>query len=119
MVRGIAQPPAKGNLEYEDRNMNKQAFCSWEKDIQEGCYLVAHLWVPVEQRGQGLGRKLLREAIAEMKADGEYDVIKLSADSNSEDPENPIDAFELVAFYESEGFDIEYAGEVVVMAMSI
>lgn len=99
--------------------MNKQAFCSWEKDAEEGCYIIAHLWVPAEQRGQGLGRKLLREAIEEMKADGEYALIKLSADSNSEDPENPIDAFDLVEFYESEGFDIEYAGEIVVMAMSI
>ena len=99
--------------------MKKQAFCSWEKDSEEGCYIIAHLWVPVEQRGQGLGRKLLREAVEEMKADGEYNVIKLSADSDSEDPENPIDAFDLVELYESEGFDIEYAGEVVVMAMSI
>lgn len=99
--------------------MNNQAFISWEFDKEENAYIIAHLWVPVEERGNGLGRKLLREAIEEMKTEGKAKEIKLSADSDSEDPENPIDIADLVEFYESEGFSIDYAGEVVIMSQSI
>ena len=56
--------------------MNKQAFCSWEKTQKKVATSSRTYGVPVEQRGQGLGRKLLRETIEEMKADGEYDLIK-------------------------------------------
>lgn len=99
--------------------MENQAYISWEAYEEEKCYLIAHLYVPVDERGQGKGRRMLRDAIEEMKADGQYSVIRLSADSESEDPENPIELADLVEFYESEGFDVEYAGDVVIMAMDI
>ena len=99
--------------------MTKQAYITWSKYEEEDCFLIEGLWVPVEERGQGKGRKLLQDAIAEMRADGTYGLIKLSADSDSMDPENPIDAADLVEFYESEGFDLTYAGEIIVMEMSI
>lgn len=99
--------------------MSKQAYISWYFNTDEGCYVIAHLWVPVEERGQGKARKMLQEAIEEIKAEGKASQIKLSADSESEDRENPIELADLVAFYESEGFDIEYAGDVVIMAMEI
>ena len=97
----------------------EKAYCSWEELEEENAYLIAHLFVPVEMRGKGLGRKLLQEAIEEMRADGKYKEIKLSADSSNEDPENPIELADLVEFYESEGFDLEYAGAIVTMSMSI
>lgn len=100
-------------------NMSNQAFISWEKYEEENCYLIAHLFVPVEERGQGKGRNMLQEAIEEMSKEGAYNEINLSADSDSEDPENPIDLADLVQFYESEGFEVEFAGDVVVMSMSI
>ena len=99
--------------------MNREAFISWEYNEDEDCYLIAHLWVPADQRGKGIGRNLLREAIDEMRQEGRASVIKLAADSESEDPENPIDLADLVEFYESEGFGIEYAGEIVAMSMDI
>ena len=96
-----------------------EAFISWGFDEAEDCYLIAHMWVPVAERGKGKGRAMLREALADMRAEGKAKVVKLSADSSSEDPSDPIDLHALVAFYESEGFDIEYAGEVVIMAQSL
>lgn len=99
--------------------MSKQAYISWDAYEEENCYLIAHLWVPAAERGQGKGRQLLQQAIEEMRQEGKFSLIKLSADSESEDPENAIDLADLVEFYESEGFDIEEAGEVVVMSMSI
>lgn len=99
--------------------MEKQAFCSWDYDAQEDAYIIAHLFVPAAQRGNGLGRKLLQEAIEDMRKEGKSSVIKLSADSESEDPQNPIELADLVEFYESEGFYVEYAGEVVIMVMEI
>ena len=85
----------------------------------EDCYLIAHLWVAPEERRQGKGRAMVRDAIKEMKAERKHDTIKLSADSSLEDPDDPIDLADLVDFYESEGFELEYAGDVVIMSMSI
>ena len=99
--------------------MGKQAYISWESYQEEDCYLISFLWVPVEERGKGKGRQLLQDAISEMKSEGKHSLIKLSADSDSMDPENPIEAADLVEFYESEGFDLEYTGEIIVMSMSI
>jgi len=99
--------------------MSKQAYISWEYCQEEDSYLISYLWVPADQRGKGLGRKLLQEAIEEMQAEKKADLIKLSADSESMDPEDPIELVDLVDFYESEGFDLEYAGEIVVMSMAI
>lgn len=97
----------------------KQSYIAWESYEEEDCYLIANLWVRLEERGQGKGRKLLQDAIEEMKAEGKHSLIKLSADSDNMDPENPIDLSDLVEFYESEGFELEYAGEVVIMQMEI
>lgn len=99
--------------------MENQAYISWEGYEEENCYIIAHLFVPVAERGQGKGRELLRGAIEDMRLEGKFDTVKLSADSESEDPENPIDLAGLVEFYESEGFDIEEAGSVVIMSMDI
>jgi GNAT superfamily N-acetyltransferase len=97
----------------------KEAYISWSHDEDEGAYIIAHLYVPVEERGQGKARAMLRDAIAQMRDEGKANVIKLSADSKSEDPDDPIDDFALVEFYESEGFEVEYAGDVIVMAQEI
>ncbi len=99
--------------------MGSQASISWESYEEENCYLISHLWVPVAERGQGKARKMLQDAIEEMKAEGKHGEIKLSADSESEDPQDSIDLADLVDFYESEGFSIELACEVVIMRMSI
>lgn len=99
--------------------MASEAFISWEYNEDEDCYLISHLWVPADQRGKGIGRNLLREATDDMRQEGRASVIKLAADSESEDPENPIELADLVEFYESGGFEIEYAGEIVAMSMDI
>ena len=97
--------------------MNNKAHINWEAYSEENCYLISSLFVPVEQRGQGMARKLLREALAEMKALGEFKSVKLNACSSDVDPKNPIDDADLVEFYESEGFDVVYAGEIVAMEL--
>lgn len=97
--------------------MTKEAFISWEPLPEEDAYLIAHFWVPVSERGQGKGRKLLQEAIAEMKEEGKFDRVVLNADSENEDPKNPIELADLVDFYESEGFVVTYAGEIVAMEL--
>lgn len=97
----------------------KKSYIAWESLEEENCYLISFLWVRPEERRQGKGRKMLQEAIEEMKAEGKHDMIKLSADSENMDPENPIELSDLVEFYESEGFELEYAGEVVIMGMEI
>ena len=63
--------------------------------------LICKLWVPLEARGNGLGRKMLTEAILDIKTEKPGMKIKLAADS-SED----MDMERLVAFYESVGFYI-------------
>ncbi|MGD1336124.1 GNAT family N-acetyltransferase [Vibrio harveyi] len=85
---------------------SQTAFISWEYDIEEDAYIIAHFFVPVDERGQGKGRKMLQEAIAEMREEGKAKKIMLAANSAEEDPRDPIDLFDLVEFYESEGFDI-------------
>ena len=95
----------------------KESYIAWES--YEDFYLISFLWVSPEERRQGKGRKMLREAIEEMKAEGKHNLIKLSADSENMDPKNPIDLADLVEFYESEGFELEYAGEVVIMSIEI
>lgn len=103
----------------EDKQEEKEAFIAWEELPEEESYLIAYFWVPAAERGQGKGRKMLQEAIEEMKAEGKYSNIKLSADSENMDKENPIELADLVEFYESEGFEVTYAGEIVVMEMGI
>jgi ribosomal protein S18 acetylase RimI-like enzyme len=93
----------------------KESYISWEQYPDEDCYLIAHLWVRPEERRQGKARALLREALDEMRAERAFECVRLSADSASEDKRNPIDEQVLVEFYENEGFNIEWAGEIVVM----
>jgi hypothetical protein len=50
-----------------------------------------------------------------MRAERAFDCVRLSADSQAQDSRDPIDEQVLVEFYENEGFNIEWAGEIVVM----
>ena len=75
--------------------------------------LIEKVWVPESDRGNGIGRKLLREAIEEIKAAG-HDTIKIAALPF----DGGMDMADLVAFYESEGFEIENCeGHAVIMSM--
>lgn len=73
--------------------------------------LIEKLFVPAENRGNGIARRLLREAVAHARATHPGMAIRLVAE--------PLDAStdmaRLVDFYESEGFDVIEAGEIVVM----
>src|SRR5690554_5256571 len=98
----------------------QESFISYDYDDYEDAYIISYLWVRPEERGQGKGRKLLQDAIDDMRKERKADKIKLSADSESMDPENPIDLFDLVEFYESEGFVITCCeGHGVIMELSI
>lgn len=99
------------------------AFCAYrietEIEFDEDGYevegdqyvLIEKIFVPVENRGNGIARRLLREAVSHSRTTHPGMAIRLVAE--------PLDAStdmeRLVAFYESEGFDVIEAGEIVVM----
>jgi ribosomal protein S18 acetylase RimI-like enzyme len=97
------------------RRAMKQSFIAWEQYPDEDCYLITGLYVRPEERRQGKATKMLREALDEMRAERAFDCVRLSADSQAQDSRDPIDEQVLVEFYENEGFNIEWAGEIVVM----
>lgn len=75
--------------------------------------LIEKIFVPACERGRGVGTALLREAIAEIRAEHGGIVIKLAALPLDRDT----DLFQLVAWYEREGFSVEStAGDAVAMA---
>lgn len=102
---------------------NDNAFCAYrivtEIDFDEDGYevegdsyvLIEKLFVPAENRGNGIARRLLREAVFHARTDHPSMAIRLVAEPL--DTETDMDR--LVAFYESEGFDVIEAGEIVVM----
>ena len=106
--------------------MNTQAYVSWNLETEvlfdeDGCEydgeeyaLIEKIWVPAEDRGQGKGRKMLEEAIEEIKATHGNITIKIAALPF----DNGMDMADLVAFYESVGFDVEdTSGHAVIMSM--
>lgn len=66
--------------------------------------LIEKVWVPVEMRGQGLGKKLIADAIAEIRAIHGDITIRLAALPFGEDP---MDIDDLVAYYERMGFSVD------------
>lgn len=93
----------------------KESYIAYEPCPEEGCYLITGLYVRPEERRRGRGTAMLREALDEMRAERAFGCVRLSADSRAQDPRDPIDEGVLVEFYETEGFSIEWAGEIVVM----
>ena len=102
---------------------NDKAFCAYrietEIDFDEDGYevdgeqyvLIEKLFVPSENRGNGIARRLLREAVSHARATYPGMAIRLVAEPLDADT----DMDRLLAFYESEGFDVIEAGEIVVM----
>ncbi|ENE6639054.1 GNAT family N-acetyltransferase [Salmonella enterica] len=73
-----------------------------EQDIIDGqeYWLIAKVFVPLEKRGNGIARKLMSNAIIEMKAERPDLSIKLWCESQDSDTDDEL----LSAFYESFGF---------------
>ena len=103
-----------------------KAYQSWDLETEvlfdeDGCEfdgetyaLIEKIYVPAEERGQGKGTELLREAIAEIRAEHGDITIKLAALPD----EGGLDMDQLVAWYEREGFGVEGdAGGAVVMVL--
>jgi len=65
--------------------------------------LIEKIYVPPSQRGNGIARKMLRSALAEIKQEHPDLPIKIAALPFGEDA---IEMEDLVSFYESEGFDV-------------
>lgn len=82
------------------------------ENLGEKYVLIGKLEVARDARRQGLGRKLLRTCMKAIRANYPGMAIKLCA----EPQDDTIDINSLVAFYESEGFYVEEAGEKVIMA---
>lgn len=104
--------------------MEKQAYQAWEIETEtcfdddgyehdgESYALITKIWVPESQRGNGFGRKLVSEAIKEIKKEHPGMVIKLAALPF----DGGMDMVDLVAWYEDQGFSIESAdGHAVTM----
>lgn len=107
-----------------------KAFVSWdfqedpifdsegEEVGSEEYVLIEKVFVPSEQRGKGIARKLLMGAIAEAKNAHQKLSIKIAALPFDEESGNALDMVDLVSFYESVGFDVEGdAGSAIVMSM--
>ena len=67
----------------------------------EEYWLIAKVFVQKEQRGQGIARKMMEEAIAEMQAKRPELSIKLWCEAQDKDTDQEL----LANFYESFGFD--------------
>jgi len=102
-----------------------EAYVSWDVTEEEvyncegevtGCneyVMVEKIWVPAELRGNGLGRKMMAEALDEIEAKYPGMTIKLAALPF----DGGMDMNSLVDFYESFGFEVEDAyGHAVIMA---
>lgn len=88
-------------------------FSNNSDDYEEEHYvLIEELFVPFKYRRQGIGRALLRAAVSDAKKRYPSMAIKLVVEPLS--PE--IDQDILVEFYESEGFSIEQADDVIIMS---
>lgn len=74
--------------------------------------LIEKIWVPAEQRGNGVGRKIMVEALEEIEKTGlTCKVAALPFDGGME-------MADLVEWYESFGFSVEDAsGDAVVMVL--
>lgn len=101
---------------YQSWSIEREFFL--DEDGEE-CYgeeyaLIDKIFVPAGERGHGVGTALLREAIAEIRAEHGGICIKLAALPC----ERGIDMQQLVEWYEREGFSVEdTSGEAVVMVL--
>lgn len=81
----------------EDHDINEDGDC-----VATGEYwLIEKVFVQPEQRGQGIARKMMEEAIAEMQAKRPELSIKLWCEAQDKDTDQEL----LANFYESFGFD--------------
>lgn len=100
---------------------NSHLFMSVESDIvdfdEDGCevreeyVLIGQICTEEGHRGHGYARRLLREAIAVAGERWAHLPLRLAV----EPLDAETDAHQLVAFYESEGFEVVEAGEAIVM----
>lgn len=99
---------------YQSWSLERDVFISDDGEEVRGeeYALIEKIFVPACERGRGMGTELLREAIAEIRAEHGSVVIKLAALPLDRDT----DLFQLVAWYEREGFSVDStAGDAVVM----
>ena len=80
-------------------------------EVREEYVLIGQICTEEGHRGLGYARRLLREAIAVAGERWAHLPLRLAVEPL--DAETP--ASQLVAFYESEGFEVVEAGDVVVM----
>lgn len=109
-VRNAGTFDETNNTRYSvNDNLDSKGYVSWDVNQEQNedgpvgpeYVLIEKVHVNEDSRRQGFARKLLREAIAEIKAEHPGMAIKLAADPQHDS----IELDDLVAFYESEGFD--------------
>jgi predicted GNAT family N-acyltransferase len=74
-------------------------------------WLISKVYVPVDKRGNGIARKLMTDAIADMKKERPELDIKLWCEAQDEDTDSDL----LQGFYESLGFDATGNGAEMVL----
>lgn len=93
---------------YTDYNFSNDS-----EDYEEDQHvLIEELFVPFKYRRQGIGRALLRAAVSDAHKRYPSMAIKLVVKPLSSEIDQDI----LVEFYESEGFSIEQADDVIIMS---
>lgn len=115
-VRQFAAADGSGIRYSLDGGLPSGSYAAWSIDQEEEIddegnetpgekyVLLDKLFIPAGSRGNGLGRKLLRNTLAEIQEKHPDLPIRLAALPYDK---SPLDMADLVKFYESEGFDIE------------
>lgn len=92
--------------EYISYYIDQEEIYNDEGDVigEEDYWLISMLYVPAEMRGNGVARKLMEDAIADMREKDSSLPIKLWCEAQDKDTDQEL----LAAFYES--FDFEATG---------
>ena len=88
---------------YVSYSVQQEEIYDEEGEVSYGddYWLIEKVYVATEMRGQGIARKMMIEAIAEMRAERPELMIRLVCEAQDKDTDQEM----LAGFYESLGFD--------------
>lgn len=99
--------------EYISYYIDQEEIYDDEGDVigEEDYWLISMVYVPAEMRGNGVARKMMEEAIADIREKDSSLPIKLWCEAQDKDTDQEL----LAAFYESFGFEATGNGAEMVL----